>query len=372
MRLPTVAAPQAGSKASVLLPDALDGWMDYEKRQRQLRDNTLRRLTYVRRGLQGHFGNVLLSDITYPEIQAFVDSYSARCRHFIDAGPVIKKPQCKKGLPGATCPMLTGNPQGCPKYDALTPATVSVFIGGIEVFYDYNVVRGLVDSNIVERVRKTHTASNRRRLTIQRNRLSGPPMELEHWRKLVDKTPIHNSMLYFLMGKYGLRPHEPVKLNLDPSCFSLGDLMMRIPEGGMSGDKRMGNRFLPIDWEAKVALDTWLPMRDRVLAGWQTKDLLISSRSKPYTHSTFTMSLARMFKRDCKRLKIAPKTGGQYVLKSFRRFFTKTLEENECPADWVRIFRGDTVPGAVADYWRPGSEMHEKFDKYGPKLRGDT
>jgi integrase len=345
----------------------VDEWLEYERLQGKA-PNTMRRFQFVGRDLVQAAGDWSLPELTAAQYQDFVDQHGRRCAHFVAPHGTRAIPHCKAGLDGAGCPMLTGDPTGCPRYRALSPATMSNFITALEVFNRYLLVRGHVASNPVTPVRHHFRASHRRALTVQRNRSRKVTFTLGHIQKLLEECPEEHVILYYCMAKWGLRPHEVVKLRIDPEHWMPKSRLLKVPEGGPSGDKRMGNPYLPLDEEADRMIGFWLKHRQALARDKACPYLLLTERGTPWTQKTHNKVLSKILKKDCNRLHLVPETGGHYTPKAFRYFFSKTLEDNECSPDWVKVLRGDQVPGPVRFYWDPDSELHRKFDKYGPKL----
>lgn len=308
-------------------------------------------------------GDYSLLQLTGPQLRHFADQLATRCRHFRNG---VSGPTCLVKAELGLCRALQREGD-CGKYEPLRAATMSQHLTMLDRVYEHFTIHGWMETNPATKVRKAWSQSNRRAMATQRSRRPRQPLDREQVMGLLEHSIFVHQVIWFLMAKYGLRPGEAVRLLADAHHLDLKARILVVPKTADGGGKRLGNPNLPIDDEVMLMLERWLPYRQKI-ARPGVKHLLVNSYGQPWSARNYNSRILTMLREDCEAAEIAPNAGGHFDSKAFRRFFTKTLEDNGCPADWVRILRGDQVPGAIRHYWDPDSELHRMYERYGPKL----
>lgn len=307
------------------------------------------------------------------DIEAYALAYSRKCGRFHSRGKLAGGERtCSAGIALAQCPLSTGHdPAACASYRPLRSTTLMQHLTALSSLYAWLRDQGLLPSNPVDAARSRLAASTRherrRRGNSSRKRL----LTVDELRRLCDHSPPWRRIIYFLCAKWGLRIHEALGLNLQPSRWQPMQGWVRIPEDNPYGEKREGNLVLPVDSEIRDELQDYQAWRAaNAKASPPVARLLLNGpRGEAWSVPNGTKRINDLLKKDALRcgILVPDDPRGTITTHCFRVFFVSTLENNLCPSDWVTVLKGDLLPGAKDPYFHP-DRIREVYEKFGPKL----
>lgn len=324
------------------------------------------------------WGEVLASKLTGPDIQAYLDRLVIKCKFLCP--PQSKDPSnalCHRGRPLATCPLLTGKTSGefsaCSDYKPLDPNTVLARMHGVSALFNWLTDLGYIAFNPVERVLARYGKQHARELQARKESPQRRPLAREEVCLLIERSPIHLAALWAFLAKTGTRIHEAVKARITPELFDLIAGEIKVPRGGIQGNKRVGNHLLVVDDELRAILQTYLVWRaHKATLGHAEDYLFLNGAGRPWNPKCFQKLVNASLARQARRLGLTREgrkgIGEAITTHCFRGFFTTTCLDNDCPINWMLIMRGDRQPGALSSYNDFRRNLRAKYELYAPKL----
>ncbi len=240
----------------------------------------------------------------------------------------------------------------------LTHKTIKDYFTALSTFYDYLVMEGLAQRNIILPFRKRYLRRYKEGFDSQERQL----ITVEDMSRLVNSAlDPRDKAIMVLLAKTGVRRGELVRMDVDDIDWVNYSVTLK-------PTPKRSNRRVFFDDEAALLLRRWLRMRDKL--GPQTEALFVNyndrerlKRSGVYNavlryaerlglHDTSSSMLEDHFGPHC-----------------FRHWFTTYLLRNGMRREYVKELRGDRRSEAIDIYHHiDREELRKAYLAFVPKL----
>lgn len=317
----------------------------------------------------------LITMLSPRDVANFADAIGHKCRH-LQRG---LHPQCRRGNPLASCPVVTGDRVAdCKDYQSLLPSGVLSYLTVISSLYRWLVQAGHMPSNPAEPVAADFLERHKSFFEERKRNPNRRKLQDDEVRLLVERTPIRIAIIIALQAKGFLRIHEVMKLRCSPDYLDLEGGWLDIPRDDEYGNKRLGvNHRVILDAELKALLLRYLTWRDAKVrrndVGEPVTDkLCITNIGMAWTPNGFAGNYKQQLHQHCIRLGLM--TGNE--TESHQRVNTHAFRAWAC--SWaaahgaepgqIRVLKGDRMPGTLDEYDDQHRRLPDLYRRFGPVI----
>jgi integrase/recombinase XerD len=240
----------------------------------------------------------------------------------------------------------------------LAHKTIKSYFTALSTFYDYLVVEGLAQSNIILPFRKRYLRRYKEGFDSQERKL----ITVEEMSRLVNSAlDPRDKTIMVLLAKTGVRRGELVRMDVDDVDWVNYSVTLK-------PTPKRSNRRVFFDDEAALVLRRWLYMRDKLVP--QTEALFVNYNDRGRLKRSGVYNAV---------LKYAERLGLHDLSSSmledhfgphcFRHWFTTFLLRNGMSREYVKELRGDRRGEAIDIYHHiDGEELRKAYLAFVPKL----
>lgn len=313
---------------------------------------------------------VPLTTLTTPDVQAYVDQLSVKCKWLRVHG-------CDRKI--AVCPQLQGrNPASCKKYEPLQPSGVLSHLVALGNLYEWTVRVNGAPRNIITPVTSDYLERHRAFWDERRRNPNRRILKDEEVVRLVHESTWPVAIVCALMGGGFLRIHEAMKLRVTPEFLDLDARTIKIPGDSAYGAKRQGiNHTIWLNDAMLDVVKRYLVWREVVVKrdsrGRPRTDRLCLTRiGNAWSTNGFQGNFKKSLHEECIRLGFMTgretKTRERINPHCFRAWACTWAIRHGADSTELRFCKGDRQAGAVDMYVNLGETVEKLFRAYGPVL----